>query len=265
MLSDPGTWRLCSGCKAPLAFEASHYRCSVSTCNKKRVFYAFCSVPCWEAHREESNHRDAWAEPQRAPTEEQWAVEQAKERGRVERILGSPDPSSRRVEAPYARRQAPVPQEVSARRGAPREVLVVASRCKAYVEAKSKMSVGEPVFRALSDHLRELLERAAGSAAKDGRKTLLERDVLPLLESRQRLHPFQDDPRLPQETLVVVSRLKDYVKVAFDFNTSDAVIGPLSLHLRHMVTEALRNAARDDRRTVLARDVVKATDAHLGA
>ena len=37
-------------------------------------------------------------------------------------------------------------------------------------------------------------------------------------------------------------------------NTSDGVVGILSEHLRRLCAEAIRNAARDGRRTVMDRD-----------
>lgn len=54
--------------------------------------------------------------------------------------------------------------------------------------------------------------------------------------------------------LVVVSKLKRYIKLRSDMNTSDGVVTELSNHLRTLCNEAIRNAARDGRKTVLDRD-----------
>jgi hypothetical protein len=56
---------------------------------------------------------------------------------------------------------------------------------------------------------------------------------------------------------VVASRLKDYVKQRSGFNTSERVLDPLSDILREVCDEAIRNATRDERRTLLERDVPK--------
>jgi histone H3/H4 len=52
----------------------------------------------------------------------------------------------------------------------------------------------------------------------------------------------------------VVSKLKAYVKARSGMNTSDNVTSVLSEHLRKLCNEAIRNAARDGRKTVLDRD-----------
>jgi hypothetical protein len=58
----------------------------------------------------------------------------------------------------------------------------------------------------------------------------------------------------PQEILVVVSKLKAYVKEQSGMNTSDAVAELLSDRLRRLCDQAIRNAQRDGRRTVMDRD-----------
>jgi histone H3/H4 len=58
--------------------------------------------------------------------------------------------------------------------------------------------------------------------------------------------------------LVVVSKLKKYVKETSGMNTSDGVAAVLSTHLRSLCREATRHAAEDGRRTVFDRDFEKA-------
>ena len=62
------------------------------------------------------------------------------------------------------------------------------------------------------------------------------------------------DDDLPRDVLIVVSKLKGYVKARSGMNTSDSVVEALSDHLRKLCVEAIRNAARDGRKTVLDRD-----------
>ena len=56
------------------------------------------------------------------------------------------------------------------------------------------------------------------------------------------------------DVLVVVSKLKKYIRQRSEMNTSDTVVAPLSSHLRALCNEAIRNAGRDGRRTVMDRD-----------
>jgi hypothetical protein len=58
----------------------------------------------------------------------------------------------------------------------------------------------------------------------------------------------------PREVLVVVSKLKSYVRERSGMNTSDAVMELLSDRLRALCNEAIRSAQRDGRRTVMERD-----------
>jgi histone H3/H4 len=59
------------------------------------------------------------------------------------------------------------------------------------------------------------------------------------------------------DVLVVVSKLKKYVKDWSGMNTSDSVSSVLSEHLRELCREATRQAGLDGRRTVLDRDFTK--------
>jgi hypothetical protein len=62
---------------------------------------------------------------------------------------------------------------------------------------------------------------------------------------------------LPQDILIVASRLKDYVRARAGMNTSERILEPLSKIVRAAVDEAIRNARADERKTVLDRDVPK--------
>lgn len=65
-------WRKCSSCKSSLPFGGKHWVCNVSTCNRPRLFLAFCSVSCWDAHLASVRHRDTWAEERASPTADLW-------------------------------------------------------------------------------------------------------------------------------------------------------------------------------------------------
>ena len=59
---------------------------------------------------------------------------------------------------------------------------------------------------------------------------------------------------LPRDVLVVVSKLKAYIKASSGMNTSDGVVDVLSDHLRAVCERAIENARNDGRKTVLDRD-----------
>ena len=158
------TWKICSTCKTPIEFGADHYLCSVSTCNRARMGLYFCSVPCWDAHVPMMRHRDAWAEPARAPSRAEWEAEEAKRE--------AAESEERREEAAPKRRIVGAESD-----DVPKEVLVVVSKLKAYVRARSGMNTSDGVTGPLSDHLRRICDRAIQNAARDGRKTILDRDI----------------------------------------------------------------------------------------
>jgi histone H3/H4 len=232
------TFRKCSTCRVAIEFGAGYFRCSVSTCNRKRTALYFCSVSCWDAHQAEARHRDAWAESETAPS-------------RAEHEAALRDERATGASAPAA------PLEPKGAKGrAAREVLVVVSKLKDYAKRRAGVAVSDRVTGVLSDHLRELCDSAAILAARDARKTLLDRDVRPLVSRRSLALGITDDDDEPGVTLVVVSKLKEYVRASASMNTSDGVVPVLSGHLRHLAREAIREAGADDRKTILDRDFV---------
>lgn len=56
------------------------------------------------------------------------------------------------------------------------------------------------------------------------------------------------------ETLVVASKLKNYIREKSGMNTSAAVIDVLSNKLRGMCDQAVERAKQDGRKTVMDRD-----------
>lgn len=64
--------------------------------------------------------------------------------------------------------------------------------------------------------------------------------------------PQSADPA--KEILVVVSKLKAYVRARGDMNTSDAVADLLSERLRTLCDEAIRRARKEGRKTLMDRD-----------
>jgi histone H3/H4 len=57
------------------------------------------------------------------------------------------------------------------------EILVVQSKIKAYIKAKSGMSTSGAVAGRLSELIRSICDNAIAAAAKDRRKTVMDRDL----------------------------------------------------------------------------------------
>jgi len=79
----------------------------------------------------------------------------------------------------------------------------------------------------------------------------------PRQPERRLVRPAAPPPpeKVPREVLIVASRLKEYVRARVGYNTSDRVLEPLSDIVRRIVDEAIENARRDGRMTVLDRDL----------
>jgi histone H3/H4 len=57
------------------------------------------------------------------------------------------------------------------------EVIVVASKVKAYIKSQGDMKTSANVLQALSNKIRSLCDEAIETARSDGRKTVLDRDI----------------------------------------------------------------------------------------
>ena len=164
-------WRRCSSCKAEIGYGQIYWVCNVSTCNQKRTGLYFCSVSCWEAHLPTMRHREAYAVEKRAPSAEQARAEA--------------DPPAR--SAPTSVKNAPAPSAPAIRRQVitvdrerdddlPSDILIVASKLKKYIRARSGMNTSDGVMAVLSDHVRRLCDQAIRNAGAAERKTVLDRD-----------------------------------------------------------------------------------------
>jgi hypothetical protein len=178
-------WFLCSACRKGIAFRAVHWVCSVSTCNRARTRLVFCSVPCWDSHVATLRHRDAWAVEARAPTREEHARNEASNAAEAHEARAPVPPPAPRPRAPQPEPEAPRPASVTAHAGGPAlsnhyehdDVLIVVSKMKKYIRDRSGMNTSDAVAEALGDHVRSACDEAIRAAARDGRKTVLDRDV----------------------------------------------------------------------------------------
>lgn len=169
--SEAPFWRKCSACKKAIGFSHLYYVCSVSTCNGQRTGYVFCSVACWETHVPGARHRDAAAIEKTSPTEAEAARAQAAgESGGA--------PAEARAPQRVLATSTPIKSaSVGAAPPLPREVLIVASRLKEYIDARSGgFNTSQSVMDVLSNHVRVVCDRAIDNARAEGRKTVMDRD-----------------------------------------------------------------------------------------
>jgi len=143
-------WRRCSVCKDEIAFGDEYLSCSVTTCNKVGRESVFCSVGCWDAHVPVMNHKDAGYMEHTAP-------ETNEEKAPVRKIV----------------REATAPEKSG---DVPKDVLIVVSKLKEYIQKSSGMNTSGDVPPILSELVRGLCDRAVEKARADGRKTVMQRD-----------------------------------------------------------------------------------------
>jgi hypothetical protein len=154
--TEQSNWRKCNSCKKPIAFNARYYVCSVSTCNGQRTGYVFCSVPCFEIHLPGARHKDAAAIEQKAPASAAAKPTDGREPQRtIIKSSGASTPTRAQM---------------------PREVLIIASRLKEYIQARGDMNTSANVMDVLSDYVRIVCDHAIDNARADSRKTVLDRD-----------------------------------------------------------------------------------------
>jgi hypothetical protein len=179
-MAEPGgdVWMLCSACRRGIPFGAIHWVCSVSTCNRSRTRLVFCSVACWDSHLSTIRHREAWAVEETAPNREEHARHQAEEVRVAAAAPVSPGVAS-------ATAFAAVSSSATAHAGGAalssaydhQDVLLVMSKVKKYIRDRSGMNTSDAVAEGLGDHVRQACDEAIRNAARDGRKTVLDRDV----------------------------------------------------------------------------------------
>lgn len=149
-MTEDNVWRRCGSCKRPIALGSVYYACGISSCRKS----CYCSMPCFDDHTPIFRHKDAWAEEKRAP------LVKDEESGAVSKLETS------RLVSPSAAKTSDVPKDI----------LVVASKLKDYIRARSGMNTSANVLDRLSDMIRIHCDKAIERANSDSRKTVMDRD-----------------------------------------------------------------------------------------
>lgn len=70
----------------------------------------------------------------------------------------------------------------------------------------------------------------------------------------QSAQPKRSNHSAPKETLIVVSKMKNFVKESTDMNTSGDVADVLSDYVRELIIQASDNARAEGRKTLMGRD-----------
>ncbi|HEU0033671.1 MAG TPA: hypothetical protein VFQ53_23755 [Kofleriaceae bacterium] len=187
-------WLKCTECKTDIPFGGKHYVCSVSTCKRSKMRLVFCSVTCWDSHLSTVRHREAWAEEAIAPSKDAWQRELAESAAPPPappkpavpaRPPFKPEPFKtppegvpvRRVVGDASQSTAAAVEGLKLADNVEREILIVVSKMKKYIKDRSGMNCSDAVAEMLSDHVRLLCDEAIRNAARDERKTVLDRDV----------------------------------------------------------------------------------------
>jgi len=218
------TWLKCTACRNDIAFSSKYFQCSVSTCNRARMRLVFCSVPCWDSHVATLRHRDAWAEDKIAPSKSAWERELSDQPPEPSRLATTP-----RASAPAPPITRPAQASISASAAAPVARSAPASAAPASAPAPAPAP--------------------ASTAATPPRRIVAE----PVPASVVGGVPLNDI--VDRDMLIVMSKLKKYIKDRSGMNCSDAVAEILSDHVRVLCDDSIRAAGRDERKTVLDRDV----------
>lgn len=155
---DQNFWRKCIVCKNEIGFSTKYYKCSVSSCDKKRAPAQFCSVECWDVHRSIMSHKSAGADEYESPSKSEY----------IKSL--SAEPKVRMVKS------ATSSSNTSLADADTEDILVVVSKLKAYVKARADLNTSADVMPELSRIIREECDKAIESARRDGRKTVMARD-----------------------------------------------------------------------------------------
>lgn len=100
--------------------------------------------------------------------------------------------------------------------------------------------------------------QAATAASESSQSAAPQRRVVGSTDSRPTAAPTSATlATTDRDMLIVVSKLKKYIKDRSGMNCADAVAEVLSDHVRAICDDAIRTAGRNERKTVLDRDVAK--------
>ena len=125
---------------------------------------------------------------------------------------------------------------------------LVQSKIKRYIKEKTGLNTSAAFFEPLNKDIRESVEQAVARAQKAGRKTVMGKDFSFYLENTD-----------VEESLVVASKIKRYVKESAQMATSSQSFDQLSARIQKICEASANKALTDKRRTLLERDFTPPT------
>jgi len=100
----------------------------------------------------------------------------------------------------------------------------------------------------------ESASRPATSSSQSSASTAPKRESRRTLIRPASSSSTQASSEIPHDILIVASKMKSYIRAVSGMNTSDTSLDVLSDHVRALCDRAIREAGRDERRTVMGRD-----------
>ncbi len=111
-----------------------------------------------------------------------------------------------------------------------------------------------PTSAAWAARQREQAERAAAPPAEPRPRPAAPVAPRPMQPPTQQPTHYQRGSDVPEDVLVVVSKLKAYIRATSGMNTSDGVVEVLSARVRELCDGAIEQARAAGRKTVMDRD-----------
>lgn len=126
--------------------------------------------------------------------------------------------------------------------------LVVLSKIKKYLKEKHGCNTSASFFEPLNQDLVKSIDQAAQRAKNAGRKTVMGKDF----------NFYMGEPNV-EESLVVASKVKKYIKESAELSTSSQAAEQLSCRIQKICDESAKKAMDDKRKTVMDRDFTAPT------
>jgi histone H3/H4 len=121
--------------------------------------------------------------------------------------------------------------------------LIVVSKVKKFIKEQSGLSTSSNFFEKLNEDIVNSLNYGSDHAKSAGRKTVMGRDF----------SIFTENPNV-DESLVVASKVKKYIKDKEGLSTSSQAFDQLTYRVQKACLQAIENAKSAKRKTVMDRD-----------
>jgi histone H3/H4 len=123
------------------------------------------------------------------------------------------------------------------------ENLIVISKVKKFIKDTADFNTSANFFEPLNTDIVQSLDQAIAHVQKSTRKTVMGKDF----------NLYIDSPDI-KEVLVVASKIKKYIKDKSGFSTSSQCPEQLTVRVEKICLQAIENAKKDKRKTVMDRD-----------